>query len=178
MQLKAQIVPALDSRMREDVKQPIPSGTQATKPTQSVKLSGCMGCLTVVVVGGILLAIIGSLAPKSSSPQPSTVAGKTTHAEAPPPQKRDVPRRGDIVVANPSYVPAICIETKDGFTDAIRWINRRDMGEVARIMLRHGGQVITAGEKLKILDPGFMTTAKVRVISTDRECYTIAEVTR
>jgi hypothetical protein len=52
------------------------------------------------------------------------------------------------------------------------------MGEVARIMLRHGGQIIGAGEKLKVLEPGFMTTAKVRVLSTDRECYTIAEVTR
>lgn len=149
-------------------------GLPAQTPSNSHWRLGLIAGIAVIVV---ILLFAGSEAGKPAPSAPSSQHSPTPSVAGKPPS-RGLPRRGDTVTANPAYVPALCIETKEGFGEGSRWLSRRDFEEVARVILRHGGQLIESGEQLKVLDPGFMTTAKVRILSSGRECYTIAEVTR
>jgi hypothetical protein len=84
---------------------------------------------------------------------------------------------GAIVKPNAAYVPAICMDTDEGLSEALKWAGRKDIGEIFRVMGRLGGQFVNEADQLKILDTGFLKT-KVRVLRTDRECYVVSEVVR
>jgi hypothetical protein len=91
---------------------------QPQTPTTKSNTKGCVGCLAALLIGGVLLAILANLGEKERQSNGASIASTKpdgTVAKKVQPEKRSVPRRGDIVVANPSYVPAICIETEDGF---------------------------------------------------------------
>jgi hypothetical protein len=95
-------------------------------------------------------------------------------------EARDIIRRNSTVmpgevVANKA--PTVCMDTPEGFNEAIRWSNRGDFKEVLRTIRTHGGQLLAAGARMKILDTGILKT-RVRITETDRECYVAAELAK
>ena len=66
--------------------------------------------------------------------------------------------------------------TEEGFDNVSKWLARKDTNEASRALLKDGGSFVSAGQDLKILDTGLMKS-KVRIISTDRECWIVREAT-
>jgi hypothetical protein len=86
---------------------------------------------------------------------------------SPPPTRL---QRGDVVRAKSNHV---CMDTDKGLTEFLRWMDRGDKEEMARTLIKYGGQMVSAGDQLKILAPGVLSTT-VRVLSTGRECDVVS----
>lgn len=134
--------------------------------------------LMVIVALMLTMALVFYTAPDgSASSQVTPAAQATKPRELINPGKGIRPNVGAVISPNSEYTPAICMDTAAGMDEAFKWINRRDMGELARTMIQHGGQLVEASDKIKILQTGIVKT-KVRVIRTRRECYVASEVVR
>lgn len=86
-----------------------------------------------------------------------------------------LPKLG-VILATSSGQPPVCVGTKRGLDEALRWYRLGDGEEVVRTFLAHGGgQILRPGTKVKVLEPGISRT-KIRVLNTSRECWVIREL--
>lgn len=125
-----------------------------------------------ILAAGAALVLLVVLLPSISDPPGATHAMRAPQP-APPAAQAGPARRGAILTTRAGYLP-ICLATREALREAIRWWDT-DREEVARAMLRHGGQVLATGTRVKLLEPGLLA-ARVRVLDTDRECYCIREL--
>ena len=123
---------------------------------------------------GLAVLIIGKWLDTSES-QYETSRPPVIQATEHPKREPQRPKRGAIVSPNAGYLP-ICVDSRDGLDEAIGWQLAHDTGEIMRTVLKYGGQAVGIEDKMKVLDPGLGMT-KVRIISTDRECYVVSELT-
>lgn len=87
--------------------------------------------------------------------------------------KRPTPAKlGELVTLS---VTTICMPTKEGLDEIVKWAVRKDTEEMARTMLRDGGSLINSGETVKVLDPGILHT-KIR--ASTGECWATPETIR
>ena len=125
----------------------------------------------MIVIAGLILAqaIVRSLA---------SLAGVDLAATAKA-DRSSSPSTGHLgsVVTISGTASVICMPTKDGLDEIVRWVAAGDKNEAARTMLRGGGSFIDPGQTVKILDPGILH-AEVRVISSGRECWAVPETIR
>jgi hypothetical protein len=87
--------------------------------------------------------------------------------------KRPTPAKlGELVTLSAA---TICMPTKEGLDEIVKWAVAKDTKEMARTMLRDGGSLINAGETVKVLDPGILHT-KIR--ASTGECWATPETIR
>jgi hypothetical protein len=125
------------------------------------------GCLigSVLLLAAFIFLTRSSFSPRTYR-QDDRLPGEPRTAARPP-------ELGDIITPRPGY-PPICLDTKDGLDEAMQWWSK-DREEVARAIIKHGGQILKPDQRIKILDFGLIR-AKVRVLSTDRECWVVREL--
>lgn len=116
--------------------------------------SAGIGCLILIVVGGLAFALWPRQKPWEAKPRPE---------------------RGAVIAIKPGY-PPLCMDTKEGLDEATKWYGV-DRGEVLRAMLKHGGEILAPGARIKLLDPGILR-ARVRVLESERECWVVQELVR
>lgn len=70
------------------------------------------------------------------------------------------------------YAP--CGSTTEAYDELMKWGRLRDEQEVRLTVMRTGSVLLTNGMQVKVLEAGFGKT-RVRVLSTDQECWVESE---
>jgi len=112
---------------------------------------------------------------------PSTVAQKQPASSTAPQTPTPFYRMGDIVTARSNYV---CASSQEALGEIVGWVARGDRTEAIRVMLRTRSDFWEKDQQAKILDAGgFMAGLgaegrRVRILTTERECYAEARAFR
>ena len=127
--------------------------------------------VVMMVVMGFALYFLAEHAKDTYAPDD---AGGARGSETPPLSGSEPPAIGATVVVKSTW---ICMPTKDGLDEIIKWSVAKDSQEMFRTMLAGGGSIVEAGDSIKLLDRGIIRS-RVRVLKTGRECWVPAEAAR